>query len=118
MATKRKSAKKTTKKPRAPAVTGKTARGAAKPRKTAPTAPKAKETGLSGLDAAARVLKEAGEPLGCKAMVEMMLAKGYWKTEGQTPSATLYSAIIREVALKKSESRFKKVGRGLFELNA
>ncbi len=93
---------------------------AAKPAKAAKTASKpgpAKEKGLSGLDAAAKVLKETGAPLTCKAMAALMLDKGYWKTGGKTPWATLYSAIIREIDLKKGESRFKKTGRGLFETN-
>jgi len=43
----------------------------------------------SGLDAAARVLAEAGEPMNAKALAETALAKGYWATEGATPWATL-----------------------------
>jgi len=46
---------------------------------------------LSGLDAAAKVLAEAGEPMGAKEIVEEMLAKGYWQTKGRTPSATIYT---------------------------
>jgi len=47
-----------------------------------------------------------------------MLAKGLWKTSGKTPAATLYAAIIREIAAKGKEARFRKVGRGQFELSA
>ena len=70
----------------------------------------------SGLDAAAKVLAEAGEPMGTKDMVERMLAKGLWKTGGKTPAATIYAAIIREIAKKGKEARFRKVARGKFEL--
>ena len=70
----------------------------------------------SGLDAAARVLAEAGEPMGCKAMVETALAKGYWKTGGKTPAATIHAAIIREIAKKGETSRFVKTERGKFAL--
>ncbi len=70
----------------------------------------------SGLDAAAQVLADAGEPLGTKEMVERMLAKGLWKTNGKTPAATIYSAIIREIATKGDAARFRKVARGKFEL--
>jgi len=45
------------------------------------------------LDAAAKVLAEAGKPMNAKAMVETALAKGYWKTSGKTPWATLYTAV-------------------------
>jgi len=72
--------------------------------------------GLSGLDAAAQVLAEAGEPLNTKTMVERMLAKGLWKTSGKTPAATIYAAIIRECAVKGDKSRFRKTERGKFEL--
>jgi len=70
----------------------------------------------SGLDAAAHVLAEAKEPLGAKEMVEQMLAKGLWKTNGKTPAATIYAAIIREIATKGDDARFRKVERGKFEL--
>ena len=70
----------------------------------------------SGLDAAAQVLAEAKEPLTAKEMVERMLAKGLWQTTGKTPAATIYAAVIREIAAKGDDSRFRKVGRGKFEL--
>jgi hypothetical protein len=70
---------------------------------------------LSGLDAAAKVLAEAGEPLNTKTMVERMLAKGLWTTQGKTPAATIYAAVIREIAKGKG-ARFRKVGRGKFTL--
>jgi len=70
----------------------------------------------SRLDAAAKVLGEAGEPLNTKDMVERMLAKGLWKTGGKTPAATIYAAIIREIAVKGDKARFRKVERGKFEL--
>jgi len=76
----------------------------------------AKQRKPSGLDAAAQVLAEAGEPMGCKEMVERMLAKGLWQTGGRTPSATIYAAIIREIATKGDASRFRKVDRGKFAL--
>jgi len=69
----------------------------------------------SGLDAAAKVLAEAKQPLSAKDMVERMLAKGLWTTNGKTPEATIYAAIIREIAAKGKDARFKKVERGKFE---
>ena len=71
----------------------------------------------SGLDAAAKVLAEAGEPLRSKQIVETMLAKGYWTTNGKTPAATIYAAILREIQTKGKEARFKKTDRGLFTVN-
>jgi hypothetical protein len=80
----------------------------------APKEPKVKK--ISGLDAAAQVLKDKGEPMTCKDIVETMLAKGMWKTDGKTPAATIYSAMLREIDNKPAESRFTKTGRGLFAL--
>jgi len=118
---------------------GKTPRRPAKGKPTAPSAPGAKRaskatgkakaaakrhTGQrdakgakrpSGLDAAARVLAEAGEPMNAKAIAETALAKGYWTTKGATPWATFYSAMIREIAAKGTRSRFRKISRGMFE---
>ena len=73
---------------------------------------------MTGLDAAAKVLADAGKPLGCKTIVERMLATGLWKTTGKTPAATIYAAIFREIAGRGSKSRFRKVDRGQFGLNA
>ncbi len=72
---------------------------------------------MSGLDAAAKVLADAKEPMNAKTMVETMLAKGYWETGGKTPQATIYAAIIREIAAKGAKARFKKTDRGLFTTN-
>lgn len=72
---------------------------------------------MSGLDAAAKVLKDAGKPMRCKEIVDAAIAKGYWRSGGKTPHATVYAAIIREIAAKKKEARFKKVERGMFATN-
>ena len=80
---------------------------------TAPAAPEK----MSGLDAAAKVLAETGKAMNMKDVVETALAKGYWTSKGATPWATLYSAVIREIAAKGAESRFRKTARGMFELN-
>jgi hypothetical protein len=72
------------------------------------------EKKLSALDAAARVLAEAGQPMSCQEMIDAMAAKGYWSSPGgKTPAATLYSAILRELS-KGAESRFVKTERGKF----
>ena len=54
--------------------------------------------------------------MSCKAIVETMLAKGLWQTNGKTPAATIYSAMLREIDGKPGASRFVKAGRGLFAL--
>jgi len=70
---------------------------------------------MSALDAAVRVLTESDGPLSCPQMINVMETKGYWKSPGgKTPAATLYSAILREIAAKGNHARFKKVERGQF----
>ena len=78
----------------------------------APKEPKEKKT--SGLDAAAKVLGAAGAPLNVKEMMDRILANDLWQSNGKTPHATLYSAIIREIAQKGTAARFKKAERGKF----
>jgi hypothetical protein len=40
------------------------------------------------------LLGESKEPMTTKAMIEAMAAKGYWSSpNGQTPAATLYTAV-------------------------
>jgi hypothetical protein len=91
-----------------------------------PAAPKARkntkaekkpkgEKKLSALDAATKVLAEAGRPMTCQEMIDAMAAKGLWTSPGgKTPSATLYSAILRELTTKGADSRFVKTDRGKF----
>ena len=89
-----------------------------KPPKTAkapktPKAPKPKR--VSALDAAAQVLAASEVPMRAKEMIAAMEAKGLWTSPGgKTPEATLYAAIIREIAAKGTAARFKKHERGVF----
>ena len=86
-----------------PAASGKQTKAEKKPKR------------LSGLDAAAKVLAETGETMNVKQIVELAEQKGYWKSPGgKTPWATVYSAMIREIAKKGSDSRFRKAERGRF----
>ena len=74
---------------------------------------------VSAIDAAARVLGEAKEPMNCQEMIKAMADKGYWASPGgKTPHATLYSAILREIGTKGKDSRFTKTERGKFAANS
>ena len=79
--------------------------------------PKAKR--VSAIDAAAQVLAGSKEPMNCMALVKAMATRGLWSSpNGRTPHATLYSAIIREIATKGKEARFVKKDRGMFATKA
>ena len=70
---------------------------------------------ISALDAAAQVLAASTEPMRAKDLIAAMAEQGLWSSpSGKTPEATLYAAMIREIAAKGSEARFRKIERGLF----
>ena len=74
---------------------------------------------MSCLDAAAKVLSDAGTAMTTGEMIEAMAKKKLWSSpNGQTPSATLYSAILRELKTKSKDARFKKTERGKFAATA
>ena len=100
-------------KKRKPPTSAKKASAASTAKKTKVTKPRKP----SALDAAAKVLGEVRQQMNCKEMVEAMADRGYWSSpNGKTPSATLYSAILREINAKGKEARFQKTERGKFTL--
>jgi hypothetical protein len=91
------SAKKTTKKAEAAKKTtvdepARASPSDTKARTTKPAEEKPKK--VSAIDAAARVLAEAKEPMNCQELIKIMADKGYWTSPGgKTPSATLYTVV-------------------------
>ena len=76
------------------------------------------EKRLSCVSAALKVLGESSEPMNAQELITAMEAKSYWTSPGgKTPHATLYSAILRELA-KGDASRFIKSERGRFAAKA
>lgn len=88
---------------------GQPATAKSKAGRKAKAAPKERKT--SGLDAAVRVLREAGKPMKMDDVVKLAIEKGYWSSGGKTPAATVYAAVIREIAAKGKASRFARVQR-------
>jgi len=112
------SAPKRRKKAATEATTSPTAATGAKPAKKASDA-KGRNTGqtgakpakpkkISGLTAAFMVLVDAGAEMGAKEIVEKAAEKGWWKSDAPTPEATVYAAIIREIATKGEKARFER----------
>ncbi|QDU76913.1 hypothetical protein Pan97_39700 [Bremerella volcania] len=102
----------------APAKKAQPAKPAAKKTKPAASKGEAKAKKLSAIDAAAKVLATAKEPMNCKELIEAMATKKLWTSPGgKTPHATLYSAILREIKTKGKDARFKKTERGQFAAN-
>ena len=73
---------------------------------------------VSLLDAAVKILAKAESAMSCKQIVKAIITKGLWATGGKTPHATLYSAIIRDIAANGKKSRFRKTARGRFSVNS
>jgi len=73
---------------------------------------------MSLLDAAAHLLSlGTGDPMRCKDIVDLAVARGLWTPrDGKTPANTLYAAISREIKTKGDASRFAKAERGKFTL--
>ncbi|MCC9654647.1 winged helix-turn-helix domain-containing protein [Rhodopirellula halodulae] len=76
------------------------------------------EKKLSCVKAALQVLESAGEPMNTQEMIVAMVDQNLWESPGgKTPHATLYSAILRDLA-KGEESRFVKTERGRFTVRS
>ena len=72
---------------------------------------------MSCLDAAERVIREAGKPLHYKKITRAMKEKGYWNPRGKTPAAVTVSAILRkDVSDRGDRSRFVRVAQGVYGL--
>ena len=72
------------------------------------------EKRLSCVAAALKVLGESSEPMNAQELITAMESKGYWTSPGgKTPHATLYSAILRDLA-KGDDSKVVKTERGRF----
>ncbi|MBN8597223.1 MAG: winged helix-turn-helix domain-containing protein [Planctomycetes bacterium] len=96
---------------RAPAAQGPTSGAMGQTQKGQTAAKPAK---LGALDAAAKILAESKTPMRAVEIYAAIEAAGLWKTLGKTPEATIYAAMIREIAAKGKDSRFKKADRGMF----
>ncbi len=107
MPTKKKTAKKKVRRPKAAA----RKKGAGRKKGKAATAPR-----RNLLDAAAEVLATAKNPMSCREIVGAVLEAGTWTTTGKTPVATLSSAIHRELQSRGQETPFRKTERGRFAL--
>lgn len=68
-------------------------------------------------DIAYQILKEAGKPLHSKEITKIALQRGWLKTAGKTPEATMNAQLIVDINSKGELSRFKKTGPSIFALN-
>lgn len=67
-------------------------------------------------EAIEQVLNEAGSALHYSEISEQILAKGYYKTEGATPDATVNAQITASIKHEGDKTPYVKVGRGVYAL--
>ena len=68
-------------------------------------------------DIAYQILKEANKPLHSKEITKIAIGRGWLKTAGKTPEATMNAQLIVDINSKKGKSRFVKTGPSIFGLN-
>lgn len=64
-----------------------------------------------------QILKEAGKPLHSKEITKIALDRGWLKTAGKTPEATMNAQLVVDINSKKEKSRFIKTAPSTFGLN-
>lgn len=63
-----------------------------------------------------QILKEAGKPLHSKEITKVALSRGWLKTAGKTPEATMNAQLIVDINTKKEKSLFIKTAPSTFTL--
>ena len=69
---------------------------------------------MSWREAIERVLTEEGRALHYSEISELILSKGYYRTEGATPDATVNAQITTSIKHEGERSPFLKVSRGTY----
>lgn len=73
---------------------------------------------MSWREAIERVLSEEARPLHYSQISELILARGYYKTDGATPDSTVNAQITGSIKHEGDRSPFLKVSRGTFALRS
>ena len=69
-------------------------------------------------DIAYQILKETGKPLHSKEITKIALNRGWLKTAGKTPEATMNAQLIVDINSRKDKSRFIKTAPSTFAINS
>lgn len=72
---------------------------------------------MTALEAALKVLQDAGTPLHYLEITKRVLAAKLWKTNGKTPEATINARLAVDVKKNGKASVFRRAGRGVFAVN-
>jgi len=71
---------------------------------------------MSWIEAIAKVMRESNGPMHYSEIAQQALARGYYKTNGATPAATVAAQLTSSIKFEGDKSPFIKVGRGMFAL--
>lgn len=63
------------------------------------------------------ILKEAGKSLHSVEITKIAIKKGWLKTAGKTPEATMNAQLVVDINIKGNKSRFIKTGPSIFGIN-
>jgi len=72
---------------------------------------------MTFLEAAYKILKKKRKPLHSKEILKIALKKGFIKTKGKTPEATMNTVLLCDIKAKGNKSKFVKVGPSTFAVN-
>lgn len=70
------------------------------------------------LTAIERVLEEEGTPLHYREITRRVLSRGYWRTDGRTPEATVSARLSVDAKRAGAASRVIRLGKGIVTLRA
>ena len=68
-------------------------------------------------DIAYQIIKEAGKPLHYKEITKIALERGWLKTAGKTPEATMNAQLVVDINTKKDKSIFVRTAPSTFVIN-
>ena len=71
---------------------------------------------MNAIDAAEKVLAEAGIPLSYREITTCVLEADLWQTKGKTPEATIHAQLAVDIANQGVASRFQRTAPGVFAL--
>lgn len=72
---------------------------------------------MSALSTAEQILQEAGTSLAYREIARLAIERGYWKSKGKTPWATIGAQLYSDIRKRGAASRFIQSGPETFALN-
>ena len=73
---------------------------------------------MNSIEAAAKVLADAGEPLHYKEISRRIIEQGLWETQGKTPERTVNANLGKDLQKHGENSRFQRTDTGIYALRS